>query len=149
MSTDLATPETYLAEPGRSSNFPGATNGRHDYGPPSSAKLDQSEFRYTGVWTIKNEAATAGRARAWTPTSSPSTPMSCSERRTGAPRRVKVLLDGKPIPASDAGADVHHGALTVKRQRLYSVISLPHGDEQHVLTLIAAPGVQGYSFTFG
>jgi hypothetical protein len=27
--------------------------------------------------------------------------------KDGRPHKVKVLLDGKPIPASDAGADVH------------------------------------------
>ena len=27
----------------------------------------------------------------------------------GKPRQVQVLLDGKPIPAADAGADVHGG----------------------------------------
>ncbi len=149
VSTDLATPETYLAEPGRSSNFPGATNGRHDYGPPSSAKLGQSEFRYAGVWTIKNEAATAGPGARLDADVIAKHTYVVLGTKDGRPRKVEVLLDGKPIPASDAGADVHHGALTVKRQRLYSVISLPHGDEQHVLTLIASPGVQGYSFTFG
>ncbi len=41
------------------------------------------------------------------------------------PRRVRVLLDGRPIAAADAGADVHHGSVTVTGQRLYSLVSLP------------------------
>ena len=64
------------------------------------------------------------------------------------PLPVRVLLDGRPIRASQAGADVHGGVVTVRRQRLYSLVSLP-GDERHHLALRFAPGVSGYAFTFG
>ena len=64
------------------------------------------------------------------------------------PLPVQVLLDGRPISAADAGADVHGGVVTVRRQRLYTLVSLPR-DEQHRLTLRFAPGVTGYAFTFG
>ncbi len=64
------------------------------------------------------------------------------------PLPVRVLLDGRPIPAADAGADVHGGVVTVRRQRLYSLVSLAH-DESHRLSLRFAPGVTGYAFTFG
>jgi hypothetical protein len=59
-----------------------------------------------------------------------------------------VLLDGRPIPAADAGADVHSGVVTVTRQRLYTLASLPR-NERHHLALRFAPGVTGYAFTFG
>ena len=36
------------------------------------------------------------------------------------PRTAKILLDGKPIPANLAGADVHNGLVTVRGQRLYA-----------------------------
>jgi hypothetical protein len=61
---------------------------------------------------------------------------------------VQVLLDGHPIAASDAGADVRAAHLTVRRQRLYSLVSLPR-TERHRLGLRFAPGVTGYAFTFG
>jgi hypothetical protein len=61
---------------------------------------------------------------------------------------VQVLLDGRPIPDADAGADVHDGVVTVRRQRLYSLVSLPRA-EQHRLSLRFANGVTGYAFTFG
>jgi hypothetical protein len=64
------------------------------------------------------------------------------------PRGVLVSLDGRPIAAADAGADVHAGALTVRRQRLYTLVSLPN-DERHHLRLSFSPGVSGYAFTFG
>ena len=61
---------------------------------------------------------------------------------------MQVLLDGHPISAADAGEDVHDGVVTVRRERLYSLVSLP-GDEQHRLSLRFADGVTGYDFTFG
>ncbi len=64
------------------------------------------------------------------------------------PLPVQVLLDGKPIAARDAGADVHDGIVTVRRQRLYTLVSLAK-NEQHHLSLRFAPGVTGYAFTFG
>ena len=63
-------------------------------------------------------------------------------------RPVQVLLDGKPISARDAGSDVHGGSVTVRGQRLYTLVSLSR-DERHRLSLRFAPGVSGYAFTFG
>ena len=61
---------------------------------------------------------------------------------------MQVLLDGRPIPAALAGVDVHNGEVTVSGERLYPLVSLPR-NEQHRLTLRLAPGISGYSFTFG
>ena len=40
---------------------------------------------------------------------------------------VRVLLDGRPIPPATAGADVRGGLVTVRGQRLYTLVSLPDG----------------------
>ncbi len=61
---------------------------------------------------------------------------------------MQVLLDGHPIRASDSGADVHNGVVTVRRQRLYWLVSLP-GDQSHELQLRFQDGVVAYDFTFG
>ncbi len=66
----------------------------------------------------------------------------------GMQRPVEVLLDGRPVPAAEAGKDVRAGRLGVRRQRLYSLVSLPRV-ERRTLTLRFAPGVSGYAFTFG
>ena len=68
--------------------------------------------------------------------------------RGARPRRIRVDLDGRPIQAADAGPDVHGGRVTVRRQRLYRLVSLDR-TERHRLTLRFAPGVAGYAFTFG
>jgi Thioredoxin like C-terminal domain len=59
-----------------------------------------------------------------------------------------VLLDGKPITASEAGTDVRHGTVTITNERLYRLVSLP-GARERTLTLRFDPGITGYAFTFG
>jgi hypothetical protein len=65
----------------------------------------------------------------------------------GAPRRVAVLLDGRPL-GTGAGADVHRGVLVVRGQRLYHLVSLRRPGV-HALELRFAPGISGFAFTFG
>jgi hypothetical protein len=58
------------------------------------------------------------------------------------------LLDGRPIPNALAGSDVRRATVTVRGQRLYSLVALP-GVQQHTLTVELPPGVAAYDFTFG
>jgi hypothetical protein len=101
---------------------------------------------YRGRWRVAPESATAaggalelafGARRVYLVLGSP-----------GHSRRVRVLLDGKPIPARLAGSDVKGGAVEVSGQRLYELVDLP-GVEHRVLRLLPEPGVMGYAFTFG
>ena len=39
--------------------------------------------------------------------------------------------------------------MTVRRQRLYSLVKVCRRSSEHVLTLRLDPGVSGYAFTFG
>jgi hypothetical protein len=59
-----------------------------------------------------------------------------------------VLLDGQPIPAKVAGADVRGGRATIEAQRLYRLVDLS-SVERHLLSLLFDPGISGYAFTFG
>jgi thiol-disulfide isomerase/thioredoxin len=62
---------------------------------------------------------------------------------------VQILLDGKPVTADVAGADVTDRTVTVKDERLYTIIE---GSDygQHTLELdIPEPGLRAYTFTFG
>jgi hypothetical protein len=61
---------------------------------------------------------------------------------------VQVLLDGRPVTAAQAGADVRGGRAIVTGQRLYALVALDR-NERHRLTLRLAPGVSGFAFTFG
>ena len=146
--SEIATPETYMGTVRAQGWINGPKAGTHDYGPPPSGALPLNDFAYSGTWKIDEQPAQAVSGagvdlefkakHVYLVLSSP------GER----PLQVQVLLDGHPISAADAGEDVHDGVVTVRRERLYSLVSLP-GDEQHRLSLRFANGVTGYDFTFG
>jgi cytochrome c biogenesis protein CcdA/thiol-disulfide isomerase/thioredoxin len=141
----VTTPESYLGSE-RAERF---TNGLIRPGRQTFALRSpgENELSYGGEWTIGEQPVTAGRGarldldfgarRVYLVLGSP-----------GGPRRVKVLLDGRPITAADDGADVHNGYVKVTDQRLYNLVELPKV-EHHVLELVPEAGVQGYAFTFG
>ncbi len=144
-SRGVTTPETYLGA-ARAERFtnPMLSPGSHDFAKPPAP--GPNEFAYTGRWKISLESATAeggslalnfGARRVYLVLGSP-----------GQDRNVRVLLDGKPIPAGLAGSDVEGGSVEVTGQRLYNLVDMP-GVGHHVLTLEPEAGVMGYAFTFG
>jgi cytochrome c biogenesis protein CcdA/thiol-disulfide isomerase/thioredoxin len=145
-SPTVTTPETYLGA-ARAERFvnPMLSPGSHDFGNPESPPADN--FAYGGRWRITLDSATAEQGAALD--------LSFGARRVylvlGSPghsRRMRVLLDGRPIPDSLAGPDVRNGVVEVAAQRLYSLVDLPKV-EHHTLRLEPEKGVTGYAFTFG
>jgi cytochrome c biogenesis protein CcdA/thiol-disulfide isomerase/thioredoxin len=145
------TPETYLGTARAQGWVNGPHAGQHNYGSNAAAgsqNLPLNEFAYSGTWRIAGQPATAIAAAgidAEVQAKHVYLVLSSAGKR---PRPLEVLLNGKPIPAADAGADVHDGVVTVTGERLYSLVSLPRAQGMH-LTLRLAPGISGYSFTFG
>ncbi len=144
-SARVTTPETYLGA-ARAERFtnPVLSPGSHDFAKPPAP--GPNEFAYHGRWRITLDSATSkggslalnfGARRVYLVLGSP-----------GRTRRVRVLLDGHPIPAHLAGSDVHRGVVKVKGQRLYSLVDLPKVGV-HTLELQPQAGVTGYAFTFG
>jgi cytochrome c biogenesis protein CcdA/thiol-disulfide isomerase/thioredoxin len=141
----VSTPESYLGS-GRAENFTNGliAKGTHDF---TLNQPGENQLSYGGEWEITEQPVTAkkgarlalnfGARRVYLVLGSP-----------GKPRRVKVLLDGKPIAPADDGADVHNGYVKVTDERLYNLVELPRV-EHHVLELVPEEGVQGYAFTFG
>jgi len=141
----VTTPESYLGAE-RAGNFANGTIklGRQSF---TLETPGENELSYGGEWTIGEQPVTAGKGakldlifgarRVYLVLGSP-----------GKPRRVKVMLDRKPIAAADDGSDVHNGYVKVTNQRLYNLVELPKV-EHHVLELVPEAGVQGYAFTFG
>jgi cytochrome c biogenesis protein CcdA/thiol-disulfide isomerase/thioredoxin len=144
-----ATPETYLGS-ARAQGFSpaGPTNGTRDYAAARGDALAQSVFSLGGRWTIGDESARAVRHATITAHVVGTAVYLVLSSAGDRPRRVQVRLDGRPIPAAVAGEDVRDGVVTVRRQRLYSLVRL-RSIQDHVLTLRLAPGVSGYAFTFG
>jgi hypothetical protein len=141
----VTTPETYLGAL-RAQRYANGSivPGLHDYRLP--AAIPRDHFGYGGRWRVTDESATALRGARLD--------AHFNARRVflvmgaGGRRRVSVLLDGRPIPAAQAGDDVHGGAVAVSGQRLYRLVNLPK-TENHRLELRFQPGVTGYAFTFG
>lgn len=61
---------------------------------------------------------------------------------------LQILLDGKSITFKDAGTDVQDGTVHISGDRLYNLISSNNAGA-HTLTIIAKPGFEIYTFTFG
>jgi len=145
-SAGVTTPETYLGD-ARAERFTNAelSPGLHDFSAPRA--LPPNEWAFRGPWRVEFHSSTAAGG---------SLELNFGARHVylvlgtvdGNPRRVKVLLDGKPIDAAAAGSDVHGGTVTVRSQRLYDLVDLPRVGH-HVLRLEPEAGVTGYAFTFG
>jgi thiol-disulfide isomerase/thioredoxin len=146
-SANLETPETYL-NPQRAEGFAQPLHsGVHAYAGVSSPVLN--EFGLRGTWNTTAESVTAVSAGAAITGRVQAAHVYLVMTSAGNhPRTAQVLLNGRPIPAADSGADVHDGRVTVLGQRLYSLVSLP-ADQQQTVTIDIPPGVSAYDFTFG
>ncbi len=143
-----ATPETYLGTARADGWIDEPRNGTHDYGVAPAGSLGLNDFAFSGTWNIAAQPATAVANAGVDVEFEAKNVYLVLSSAGGSPRPVQVLLDGKPISASASGSDVHGGVVTVRGQRLYTLVSLPR-DERHRLGLRFAPGVSGYAFTFG
>ena len=105
-------------------------------------------FALRGTWNVGGESATAVRGAAIQARVTARKVFLVLSSEDGRPRAVDVLLDGRPVSARAAGADVRGGRVTVREERLYRLVALPEVRDSE-LTLRFPPGVTGYAFTFG
>ncbi len=148
-SNQLGTPETYL-NPDRAQAFDKAPElGVHSYPGVSLDNINLNEFALKGTFDTTSQSMTPefGEASITGGVQAKHVYLVMTSA-DNKPRTGEVLLEGKPIPNADAGADVHNGRFTVVGQRLYSLVSFPE-DEQAVVTVVLPPGVSAYDFTFG
>lgn len=151
---NLRSPETYLGH-ARAEQFSSPGGQRADavfgYTLPSTLALNQ--WGLSGQWRVNDEAAQLQQAggRIAFQFHARDLHLVLAPGEDGTPVRFRVLLDGKPLPAADAGADVAaDGTGTVNEHRLYQLIRQrgtigPHRFEIEFLDA----GVQAYAFTFG
>jgi len=150
-SKGLATPETYVdyqraVEAGENWSQ-SLQQGTHTYHGITTPTINQ--FSLNGIWNINTQSATAVSSGASiTGTFQAQHVYLVMTSAGNVPRTGQVLLDGKPIAAGQAGSDVHDGLVTVRGQRLYSLVSAPD-DETATITVKLPPGVSAYDFTFG
>ena len=147
-SKGLATPETYL-DSERSQGFAQPLQtGTSFY--PGVTDPQVNEFGLHGTWKVTSESSTPVSSGAYVIGRFQAAHVYLVLTSAGnLPRTVKVLLDGKPITARTAGADVRPGGLvTVRGQRLYSLVSAPT-DVTATIKVLVPPNVSAYDFTFG
>ena len=146
-STGLNTPETYL-DPVRGQGFAMRLRfGTSDY--PGLQDPRTNQFALQGRWQINKQSATPVGAAGSIDAGFEAAHVYLVLTSAGnVPRQVRVLLDGRPIGAADAGADVHSSYVTVQGQRLYSLVALP-AVQRHTLIVQVPSGVSAYDFTFG
>jgi cytochrome c biogenesis protein CcdA/thiol-disulfide isomerase/thioredoxin len=138
------TPESYLGS-NRAARF---TNGAisdspQNFSPPHAPGPDQ--LAYSGRWNIGTESATSAGGSLSLSFKAQHVYLVMGARGV---HDVGVLLDGKPIEASQQGTDVREASVSVSAERLYTLVSLP-SVQRHTLALQPQPGTRLYDFTFG
>ena len=151
---NLRSPETYLGH-ARAEQFasPGGQRADAAFGYTLPSTLALNQWGLSGQWRVDDEAAQLQQAggRIAFQFHARDLHLVLAPGEDGTPVRFRVLLDGKPLPAADAGADVAaDGTGTVNEHRLYQLIRQrgtigPHRFEIEFLDA----GVQAYAFTFG
>ncbi|AWH24108.1 cytochrome c biogenesis protein CcdA [Stenotrophomonas sp. YAU14D1_LEIMI4_1] len=151
---NLRSPETYLGH-ARAEQFASPGGQRDDtsfdYTLPAALQLNQ--WGLAGRWKVSDEAAQLQQSggRIGFQFHARDLHLVLAPGADGRPVRFRVLLDGKPLPAAAAGADVRaDGSGVVDEHRLYQLVRqrgaiAPHRFEIEFLDA----GVQAYAFTFG
>jgi cytochrome c biogenesis protein CcdA/thiol-disulfide isomerase/thioredoxin len=146
-SAGLNTPETYLGSDRTQGFVPPLRAGVHSY--PGVATPGLNTFALRGTWRVTSQYATPWSSGAAIQAGFQAANVYLVMTSAGnVPRHVRVFLDGHPVSTRDAGSDVRGAVVTVRGQRLYSLVSLPSA-QQHALTVELPPGVSAYDFTFG
>jgi cytochrome c biogenesis protein CcdA/thiol-disulfide isomerase/thioredoxin len=140
------TPETYLGTRRAMGFVTPPVKGTHHYA--GSKRLDYDQFALAGNWRVTGESAEAASGARLDANVTARRVYLVLGGRGSAPRRMRVLVGGRPPRRDEAGADVHGGYVTVRGQRLYELLDLPRV-EQPRITLLPEPGVEGFAFTFG
>lgn len=149
------TPETYLgtAKLGALSSPEQPADGQtQHYTVPNP--IPYNTFAFGGSWTASADFANPlgsplGAAQLLYHFDATDVYLVMKPTTDGTSGQVQVLLDGKPVSAANAGADVVNGVVTVTTDRLYKLISLPAQGE-HILQLhFLDPNLQLFAFTFG
>lgn len=151
---NLRSPETYLGH-ARAEHFASPGGQREDrdadYTLPETLALNQ--WGLGGRWKVDNEAALLQRAggRIAFRFHARDLHLVLAPAADGSPVRFRIWLDGRPLPAADAGTDVGaDGTGVVDEHRLYQLVRQRDSVGEHRFEIeFLDPGVQAYAFTFG
>jgi cytochrome c biogenesis protein CcdA/thiol-disulfide isomerase/thioredoxin len=131
-----STPETYLGTARAERWNPPPLPGLHSY-TGATSQLKEDQFALGGSWNVGAEAAEAADHATLQAHVRGKSVYLVLGSRGAKPRKVQVILDGEP-----------YKTVTVQRQKLYTLVTLPKAGS-HELALKLDAGVTGYAFTFG
>ena len=148
----VQSPETYLGAE-RMEYYDNA-GGRVGLGTQSfmlAIRPRRNSFSFGGDWNIRNEYAVASKdATLNLRFHAAKVFLVLRPENSGSRHIVAVLLDGKAVDNTSAGADVNDGMVAVDSDRLYNLIDLKGNPGEHVLQLhFNTGGVEAFAFTFG
>ncbi|HUI31858.1 MAG TPA: cytochrome c biogenesis protein DipZ [Candidatus Acidoferrales bacterium] len=149
--TGVQSPETYLGAGRMEYYYDGGNTGTVDKKFTLADNLRRDSFSFGGNWNVEKEFAVAGKDAVLDyDFFADKVFLVLRPGNAGSMARVKVLLDGRPVDDSNAGADTNDGEVTVDADRLYNLINLRGKAGHHVLHLrFETPGIEAFAFTFG
>jgi len=115
------------------------------------AQLAPDTFYLGGAWNFLSEyAESSGQAQVALSYNSKNVYIVASSAKASVPVVAKVLLDGKPIPASMMGADVAaDGTVTISGDRLYTLVKGAAFGAHRLDLIITSGSLDAYTFDFG
>ena len=150
---EIQSPETYFGAERNSllANGTALTNGEQTLTAPATADAIQLNQLYLGgTWNFEDQYATNGNAGATITYQYNAGNVYIVAAGAATGTTMRVMQDGQPISAANAGSDVHNGTIVISGNRLYNVVKNADGGGEHTLQLIVeTPGLQAYTFTFG
>lgn len=141
-------PETYIGSKRMLYYYPGGSisNGKADLKLSENPSLNS--FSLGGTWTVNDEFSQAGDNSMLT-YNFYAEKVFLVLKPNGKTKTAKIYLDGKLINSNVSGTDIKNGILTIDKDKLYNLVNLKNGPEQHTLKIIFDSGVQVFAFTFG
>jgi cytochrome c biogenesis protein CcdA/thiol-disulfide isomerase/thioredoxin len=146
------TPETYLGS-ARASNYSGspalAAAPIATFTP--DGQLGANEWTLGGTWEVQQQKIIArGGSTLRIKVSAKNMYLVGGASNTSTRQQIGVMLDGKPISATDAaGDDVRDSMVGVQESKLYRLVSFGDFTKDKEVTLTVPDGVELNVFTFG
>ncbi len=124
------------------------SNGTQIFQLPKATR--QNAFSLGGQWTITNEYSRSEKNSILVLNFTADKVFLVMRPQENQKGIIKVLLDGKPIEAKSAGADVKNGILIIDSDREYNIVDLKGNSVNHLLRLeFQDSGIEVFAFTFG
>jgi thiol-disulfide isomerase/thioredoxin len=146
----LSSPESYLGADRMINYYPIANIGEGDFtGLQIDPAISRNTFNFGGDWSVRAEYAETGANAALEYNFHGAHVYLVMHQPADGAGAIKVLLDGAVVDATNGGADVRDGSVTVDSDRLFELVDLGGNTGEHILRLEFTPGIRLYAFTFG